>query len=345
MAPKPILLPFHKEHRVLTGKVTSNTSPPLAFFRRKKALLFCLLSPILLLSLIYNGLVPSIHLSNSFSFSTGRESLSPHQSPPSKNLDPIHAPSAHISGLTGVVPVGYPIDPMEPAADGMIHNSLLDGLNKEGTKALSDLKAQMDSSPSSSVKSPLNHKDPLGVQPVSTITKSSLLLLHALQMPGYRVGRDWREVYLDQGGKKKNAKFERLVDEVGLTFGTNQGKGLGRRAWIKTSVLLELYRRSESKWVSLLRSRTGLTVFSKSYCPYSKATKNLLDNLGARYSVYEVDLRPDAEYLQPLLAELTGHKTFPNVLIQERTLGGNDNIQALNSQKTLKGMLKGIGAL
>ncbi len=60
-----------------------------------------------------------------------------------------------------------------------------------------------------------------------------------------------------------------------------------------------------------MREPLGLTVFSKSYCPYSKRTKALLTSLNATFTVYEVDLRPDAHNLQPLLAQLTRHKTFP----------------------------------
>ncbi len=39
----------------------------------------------------------------------------------------------------------------------------------------------------------------------------------------------------------------------------------------------------------ILLTYTALAVFSKSYCPYCKATKTLLSELGAKYYTIELD--------------------------------------------------------
>ena len=94
-----------------------------------------------------------------------------------------------------------------------------------------------------------------------------------------------------------------------------------------------------------MRQSLGLTVFSKSYCPYSKKAKALLNSLNATYTVYEVDTRPDARNLQSLLVRLTHHKTFPTILAKDRLLGGNDDLQDLNSIHALPSILESVGAL
>jgi glutaredoxin 3 len=39
-----------------------------------------------------------------------------------------------------------------------------------------------------------------------------------------------------------------------------------------------------------LINENGVVVFSKSYCPYCKSSKDLLDKLGAKYEALELDL-------------------------------------------------------
>ncbi|CDW96702.1 hypothetical protein [Sporisorium scitamineum] len=178
--------------------------------------------------------------------------------------------------------------------------------------------------------------------------ESMLLLLMALQMKGYTVGEDWQEVYfdrkpLDRGifgtlNSGPDNKFTQLLAKVGLPKSNSTKFSILNDAY-------QLYLLSRRDWVTKVRPSFGLTVFSKSYCPYSKKAKTLLDSLNATYTVYEVDLRPDAHELQPLLAKLTGHRTFPTVLVRDRLLGGNDDVQDLHSIHALKSILESVGAL
>ena len=86
-----------------------------------------------------------------------------------------------------------------------------------------------------------------------------------------------------------------------------------------------------------------VAVFSKSYCPYCKATKDLLDSTGAKYFLLELDQESDGSALQDALQEISGQRTVPNVYIGQKHIGGNSDLQAKKSQ--LKSLLADAGAL
>ncbi|KAH8693048.1 hypothetical protein BGW36DRAFT_385753 [Talaromyces proteolyticus] len=64
--------------------------------------------------------------------------------------------------------------------------------------------------------------------------------------------------------------------------------------------------------------RSPIIIFSKSYCPFSKKAKNVLLE---RYSivpapyVVELDIHPLGLHIQQLLAQITGRRTVPNILV------------------------------
>lgn len=120
----------------------------------------------------------------------------------------------------------------------------------------------------------------------------------------------------------------------------------------------------ESFYLQLpLLTSTALAVFSKSYCPYCKATKSLLTEMGAKYYALELDqvgtstTKPYPKYtladhlktpddgsaIQGALAEITGQSTVPNVFIGKEHIGGNSDVQA--KKKQLPALLKDAGAL
>ena len=86
-------------------------------------------------------------------------------------------------------------------------------------------------------------------------------------------------------------------------------------------------------------------IFSKSYCPYSaKAKKILLEKytiVPAPY-VVELDTHPLGSGLQIALEKSTGRRTVPNVLVSGRSIGGGDDIQALDDSGGLTDKLKGM---
>ncbi|QRW08274.1 monothiol glutaredoxin [Ceratobasidium sp. AG-Ba] len=78
---------------------------------------------------------------------------------------------------------------------------------------------------------------------------------------------------------------------------------------------------------------------------YSKRAKNLLASmhLEPQPFIVEVDLRHDADIVKALLMRLTGHGTFPNVVVQGKTLGGSDDLAHLHENGELVKILGDAG--
>ncbi|EAS32681.3 glutaredoxin [Coccidioides immitis RS] len=87
----------------------------------------------------------------------------------------------------------------------------------------------------------------------------------------------------------------------------------------------------------------AVVVFSKSYCPYCKATKSLLSSEGAKYFTMELDQVDDGAAIQAALEEITNQRTVPNIFIDHKHIGGNSDLQARKSE--LPALLKAAGAL
>ncbi|KAH7888887.1 thioredoxin-like protein [Phlebopus sp. FC_14] len=87
----------------------------------------------------------------------------------------------------------------------------------------------------------------------------------------------------------------------------------------------------------VLREEYPLIVFSKSYCPFSKRAKKVLEtyDLTPRPKIIEVDLRADTAHLKSLLTRLTQRSTFPNIILHGRSLGGSDELVRLHEDGLL----------
>ncbi|KAI9683212.1 MAG: hypothetical protein M1820_010923, partial [Bogoriella megaspora] len=71
----------------------------------------------------------------------------------------------------------------------------------------------------------------------------------------------------------------------------------------------------------------AVAVFSKSWCPHCKATKELLSSLGAKSYIIELDQVDDGSAIQDALRELTGQSSVPNIFIDQKHIGGNSDLQ------------------
>ncbi|KAL4919292.1 thioredoxin-like protein [Aspergillus aurantiobrunneus] len=87
----------------------------------------------------------------------------------------------------------------------------------------------------------------------------------------------------------------------------------------------------------------GVVVFSKSYCPYCKASKDLLTGLGAKYYALELDQAEGGSEIQDALQELSGQRTVPNIYIAQKHIGGNSDLQDIKAD--LPALLKDAKAL
>ncbi|MCJ1301438.1 hypothetical protein MMC08_004238 [Hypocenomyce scalaris] len=86
-----------------------------------------------------------------------------------------------------------------------------------------------------------------------------------------------------------------------------------------------------------------VAVFSKSWCPYCKASKQLLTEMGARPYIIELDQVDDGAAIQDALYEITGQGTVPNVFIKQKHIGGNSDLQS--KKQELPSLLKEAGAV
>eukprot|EP00011_Vannellida_sp_DIVA3-517-6-12_P012333 CAMPEP_0114615004 /NCGR_PEP_ID=MMETSP0168-20121206/5943_1 /TAXON_ID=95228 ORGANISM="Vannella sp., Strain DIVA3 517/6/12" /NCGR_SAMPLE_ID=MMETSP0168 /ASSEMBLY_ACC=CAM_ASM_000044 /LENGTH=165 /DNA_ID=CAMNT_0001826065 /DNA_START=36 /DNA_END=533 /DNA_ORIENTATION=+ len=83
-----------------------------------------------------------------------------------------------------------------------------------------------------------------------------------------------------------------------------------------------------------------VTVFSKSYCPYCKRAKGLLDKLGVKYTAVEMDVIPNGADVQRALLQSTGQRTVPNVFFGKKHIGGYDSLNKLNQEGQLLSVLE-----
>ena len=85
----------------------------------------------------------------------------------------------------------------------------------------------------------------------------------------------------------------------------------------------------------------------KTYCPYCHSTLNLInekirENILKKEDVYylELDTIEDGADYQDALQEISGQRTVPNIYINNKHIGGNSDLQTLNSTGELDKLLK-----
>eukprot|EP01116_Phalansterium_solitarium_P010696 TRINITY_DN25813_c0_g1_i1.p2 TRINITY_DN25813_c0_g1~~TRINITY_DN25813_c0_g1_i1.p2 ORF type:complete len:146 (-),score=36.99 TRINITY_DN25813_c0_g1_i1:113-550(-) len=100
-----------------------------------------------------------------------------------------------------------------------------------------------------------------------------------------------------------------------------------------------------SSVVSELIKENPVMVFSKSYCPYCVNAKKLLNNVGAAFSVLELDnlAGGKADAIQSELKRVTGASTVPRVFIGGKSIGGYDDTSRLHKQGQLLPRLQEAG--
>eukprot|EP01099_Mayorella_cantabrigiensis_P003536 TRINITY_DN2698_c0_g1_i1.p1 TRINITY_DN2698_c0_g1~~TRINITY_DN2698_c0_g1_i1.p1 ORF type:complete len:101 (+),score=28.45 TRINITY_DN2698_c0_g1_i1:99-401(+) len=88
-----------------------------------------------------------------------------------------------------------------------------------------------------------------------------------------------------------------------------------------------------------------VVVFSKTYCPYCTRAKQLLRSKGAKMIVIELDERSDTSTLQDALQDITGARSVPRIFIAGKSVGGCDDIHALDAKGELDSQLRAASAL
>jgi glutaredoxin 3 len=69
-------------------------------------------------------------------------------------------------------------------------------------------------------------------------------------------------------------------------------------------------------------------MYVKDYCPYCTRAKNLLKKKGVEFQ--EIDISDDDD-LQEFVIKESGRRTVPQIFINDKSVGGSDDIHYLNS--------------
>ncbi|KAL2019486.1 hypothetical protein VTK56DRAFT_9602 [Thermocarpiscus australiensis] len=98
--------------------------------------------------------------------------------------------------------------------------------------------------------------------------------------------------------------------------------------------------------LNAILKKSPVIIFSKSYCPYSKRAKGILLEkyvIEPTPYVVELDKHPIGTAIQTRLAEMTGRKTVPNVMVYGTSIGGGDEIADLDREKSLADKVRKLG--
>ena len=81
-----------------------------------------------------------------------------------------------------------------------------------------------------------------------------------------------------------------------------------------------------------------ITIYTKSWCPYCTAAKNLLDQKGAAFTEIDIEKKPEAR--AEMIQKAGGRSTVPQIFIGERHVGGCDDLYALDDRGQLESLLQ-----
>ncbi|MGV3729653.1 MAG: glutaredoxin 3 [Sphingopyxis sp.] len=80
-----------------------------------------------------------------------------------------------------------------------------------------------------------------------------------------------------------------------------------------------------------------IEVYTKAFCPYCTRAKSLLDRKGADFS--EIDVTMDRAGFDAMVARAGGRRTVPQVFIDDRHVGGSDDLAALDARGELDALI------
>ncbi|KAL0640459.1 hypothetical protein Q9L58_000429 [Maublancomyces gigas] len=98
--------------------------------------------------------------------------------------------------------------------------------------------------------------------------------------------------------------------------------------------------------IAQILKRSPIVIFSKSYCPFSLRAKDLLlkqYKITPSPFVVELDKYEHGVELQAALAKQTGRRTVPNIMISGKSLGGSDEMAALEVEGKLVERIQKMG--
>jgi len=85
-----------------------------------------------------------------------------------------------------------------------------------------------------------------------------------------------------------------------------------------------------------------IDIYTKYLCPYCARAKALLTRKGAVFN--EIDVTMDSAGFTAMLARADGRRTVPQIFIDDRHIGGSDDLYALDAAGGLDPLLDGAAA-
>jgi len=79
-------------------------------------------------------------------------------------------------------------------------------------------------------------------------------------------------------------------------------------------------------------------IYSSMWCPFCHRAKRLLQSKGVAFEEFDVDEDPGLRH--EMTARSGGRRTVPQIFIDERHVGGSDELAALERDGRLNGMLE-----
>lgn len=83
--------------------------------------------------------------------------------------------------------------------------------------------------------------------------------------------------------------------------------------------------------------QADIQVYTKDYCPYCTAAMNLLTQKGVGYD--PIDVGTDQKLYEEMLEKAAPRRTVPQIFIDDQGIGGFDDLQRLDQDGKLEGLL------
>ncbi|HEY0572002.1 MAG TPA: glutaredoxin 3 [Enterovirga sp.] len=80
-----------------------------------------------------------------------------------------------------------------------------------------------------------------------------------------------------------------------------------------------------------------VTIYTKGWCPYCSAAKELLSQKGVAFD--EIEISGNAQEREAMIRRAGGRSTVPQIFIGERHVGGCDDLYALDRRGELDKLL------
>lgn len=81
----------------------------------------------------------------------------------------------------------------------------------------------------------------------------------------------------------------------------------------------------------------SVVIYTRQFCGYCSAAKKLLETKGVAFEEHDATYAPDVR--QEMITRANGRNTFPQIFINERHVGGCDDLHALERAGELDALL------